>query len=353
MDMPKIRRLMFIVFLVLAGAFSIVGSCEASSYKNDPEANMSAYSFQSFFDLLMAPFSFFDSATGISTMSYETLPARGRILFNSDRHGYPALFILQQGSVREVCRNARDGKWSADGNSFLCLPTGNQVKWHMAIIDKHGKLVRIIKPYANGTVKEACFSPNNPELIYFRGRKDLYSTEALYSIRSDDNTVALLKNTIITSFTISPDGTEIAYSALRNEEDDTSQECIWIMKSDGSNARKLTDMPGDMAPAWSGSSAKIAYSSLGKDREFRQIFIMDADGKNRKQVTKSGFHKNNPCWSPNGKKICYEAYTHGSNTTPELFIINTDGTGEGRLMPVSKSARNTWTSDGKPCWVAE
>jgi len=154
--------------------------------------------------------------------------------------------------------------------------------------------------------------------------------------------------------TISPDGTEIVFAALKNEEDDTGQECLWLMKADGSNARKLTDSEGDLAPAWSPIGGKIAFSSLGKERKYRQIFIMDADGGNSRQLTTSEFHKNNPCWSPDGKQICYEAYTHDSAfDSSELFVINSNSTDEARFMSPMKTILETWPTESKPHWVKD
>jgi Tol biopolymer transport system component len=287
-------------------------------------------------------------------MKYKVVPTRGKILFGSNRQGYPAVFMLHNGLVREMCRNGKDGRWNPDGSGFICLPTGDDVKWDMAIVDNQGKLIRIIKPYENGTVHEASFCPDNPELIYFRGRKNQFSREALYSLRLKDNKITQLNDSVISSFSVSPDGTEIVFAALENEKNDTGQECLWLMKSDGSNVRKLTDSEGDLAPAWSPVGGKIAFSSPGKEHKYRQIFIMDADGSNSSKLTTSDFHKNNPCWSPDGKKICYEAYTHDSAfDSSELFVINSNGTGEARLINPKKTKLDTWPTEGKPQWVKD
>jgi TolB protein len=346
-----------LVILFLASSLGVIspGKALAEDKVKDPAANMSAFTYQSIWDFLMTPFSALDTSTGMSTiMKFNVVPSRGRILFGSNRQGYPAVYMLHNGIVREMCKNGKDGRWYSDGSRFICLPTSDDVKWDMAIVDNQGKLIRIIKPYENGTIYEASYCPKNTQLIYFRGRKNQFSREALYSLRLEDNKITQLSDLVISSFSVSPDGTEIVFAALKNEKDATGQECIWLMKADGRNARKLTDSEGDMAPAWSPITRKIAFSSLGKEHKYRQIFIMDADGSNLNQLTTSEFYKNNPCWSPDEKQICYEAYTHDSAfDSSELFVINSNGTREARFMSPMKTKLDKWPTESKPNWVKD
>jgi Tol biopolymer transport system component len=346
-----------LVILFLASSLCVVspGKAPAEDKVKDPAANMSAFTYRSIWDFLMTPFSAIDTATGMSTIiKFNVVPPRGRILFSSNRQGYPAVYMLYNGALQEMCKNGKDGRWYSDGSRFICLPTGDDVKWDMAIVDNQGKLIRIIKPYENGTIYEASLCPKNTQLIYFRGRKNRFSREALYSLRLEDNKITQLSDSVISSFAVSPDGTEIVFAALKNEKDDTGQEYLWLMKADGSNARKLTDTEGVLAPAWSPSGGKIAFSSLGKERKYRQIFIMDADGSNAHQLTMSEFHKNNPCWSPDEKQICYEAYTHDSAfDASELFVINSNGTHEARVIYPMKTNLDKWPTESKPNWVKD
>ena len=81
---------------------------------------------------------------------------------------------------------------------------------------------------------------------------------------------------------------------------------------------------------------------------------MDKNGGNLSQITKSPFSKNNPCWSPDGIKLCYEAYTHNSATDQsELFVINWNGTQESRILNMRKSLSNQWPTLSNPHWAAD
>ncbi|HVN70832.1 MAG TPA: hypothetical protein VMU10_02320, partial [Desulfomonilia bacterium] len=207
----------------------------------DAEANMNAYNARTFFDYLMSPFTSIKESSGLASSQYKVVPVKGKILFSSSSNGNAVLYMLSNGIVSEICRNGKDARWSHDGTKFLCLPTGDDIKWSMAIVNDQGKLLRIIKPFENGAVHEACFSPKFQNIIYFKGRKDQYTRDYLYSIDINSNKVTQVSSIAIDSFELSPDGTRIVYSAPRDDKDETSQGSIWIMNVNGSNARKLTD----------------------------------------------------------------------------------------------------------------
>ena len=63
---------------------------------------------------------------------------------------------------------------------------------------------------------------------------------------------------------------------------------IFVMDADGANVRQLTtNDDGDLSPDWSSDGKEIAFNS---DRYGDyEIFVMDADGANVRQLTQKGF----------------------------------------------------------------
>jgi len=105
--------------------------------------------------------------------------------------------------------------------------------------------------------------------------------------------------------TISPDGSKIAFQSYvdRNWE-------IFVMDSDGRNIKQLTSNPkDDIQPAWSPDGQKIAFASY-RDGNW-EIYVMDTDGSNVRKVTNHVAHDQKPTWSPDSKWIGFQSQRTG------------------------------------------
>jgi TolB protein len=103
----------------------------------------------------------------------------------------------------------------------------------------------------------------------------------------------------------SPDGALIAFHSMRSGNND-----IWVMDADGGNQRQLTRDPGDdRRPAWSPDGAWIAFDS---DRSGnRDIWVMDSQGENLKQLTSGPGQKTFAAWSPDATRVAFYSYGGG------------------------------------------
>ena len=146
--------------------------------------------------------------------------------------------------------------------------------------------------------------------------------------------------------TISPDGEMIVFTSVRDGDLD-----IYAMKADGTEVRRLTEEPGyDGGPFFSADGRKIVYRahhpadsaeledyrSLLRDGLIRpgtlEIFVMDADGSDKRQVTSNGAANFAPFFHPDGERIIFSSNLHepdGRNF--DLYLINVDGTGLERV----------------------
>ena len=75
---------------------------------------------------------------------------------------------------------------------------------------------------------------------------------------------------------------------------------IYSMKDDGSDVIKLTFGIKDGEPCWSHDGKKIVFT--GWDDIDPEIYVMNADGTERIQLTFNTEFDGEPCWSPDGKK---------------------------------------------------
>ena len=72
---------------------------------------------------------------------------------------------------------------------------------------------------------------------------------------------------------------------------------IYVMDAAGKNQKNLTENKADdMFPAWSPDGTKIAFHSYRHGNW--EIYVMDADGKNQKRLTENPGEDRVPAWSP-------------------------------------------------------
>jgi Tol biopolymer transport system component len=99
-------------------------------------------------------------------------------------------------------------------------------------------------------------------------------------------------------------------------------------------------------PAWSPDGKMIAFAQQSGGHE--HLFVANADGSNRRQVTDGTADDEEPSWSPDGKRIVF-CSAHGTDewTQANLFVVRPDGSGLVQLTEGDHLACHpTWTRDG-------
>ncbi len=151
---------------------------------------------------------------------------------------------------------------------------------------------------------------------------------------------------------VSPDGKQIVFGSQREGNFD-----VYIMNADGSQVRRLTDRTGYNGGPWfSPDGTKIVwrawYPETGAEKaQWREcmeknyilafpldLWVMNADGSNKRMILHNGATNFAPSWHPDGKRIIFasnrddwhaDIRKYGHNF--ELYLINLDGTGLERI----------------------
>ncbi len=136
------------------------------------------------------------------------------------------------------------------------------------------------------------------------------------------------------------DGSQIVFSSKRDGNEE-----IYVMKSDGGSPKRLTENPArDAAPAVSPDGAEIAFVS---DRDGNpEIYIMSIDGTNVERLTNTAYAEHNPHWSPDGSRIV--CYTEDPARQDRVEVIDA-ATGEAQVIGDGSSDAfyPSWSANGQ------
>jgi Tol biopolymer transport system component len=166
----------------------------------------------------------------------------------------------------------------------------------------------------------------------------------IYTANADGNDLRRLTNNpqYDAEGTLSPDGTTIVFTSLRNGDLD-----IYTMRVDGTNLKRLTQTLGyDGGPFFSPNGKQIVYRAWHPQtaadssdyttliaqnlvRPVRmEIWVMDADGSHQRQITNLGGANFAPYFHPDGRRIIFASnHKNPRSRNFDLYLVNLDGTG--------------------------
>ena len=146
-----------------------------------------------------------------------------------------------------------------------------------------------------------------------------------------------------------PAATPIGGAALIAFATDRSGDVqIWLMNSDGSNQRQLTNLTGGACqPDWSPDGSRLVFISpcAGEQEDYREsaLFIINIDGSGLIPLVGSRGGDYDPAWSPDGSQI---AFTSLRNVTPHVFVYNLDSEQVTLIADLGWNYQPSWSQDG-------
>jgi PKD repeat protein len=164
----------------------------------------------------------------------------------------------------------------------------------------------------------------------------------LYIVNTDGSWMtSILSGKELWDLSWSPDGSKIALEILEGNQWD-----IYVVDIDGSNLRQLTNNTADdMSPKWSPDGDKIVFVSTRDGNS--ELYIMNADGSNEQRVTNTDTWEWCPCWSPDGSEIYYTSINlSGFFQYYSIKSIKPDGSNE-RLV-YGPNDRDIWYPSFSP-----
>jgi TolB protein len=269
-------------------------------------------------------------------------------------------------NIRQLTRGGENAEayFSSDGMRLVFQSTREGVPCDQIFSMKiDGSDLRRI---SNGTGRTTCgyYYPDGRGLLYASTHQaspacppkpsfargyvwPIYDTYDIYRANADGSGVTPLTRTpgYDAEATVAPDGL-IVFTSVRDGDME-----IYSMKADGSDVRRLTSRAGpDGGPFFSYDGKQIVfrgrpldggpelddYRALLKEGLWRptelELFVMDRDGSNLRQLTKLGGANFAPSWHPDGKRIIFASNIGDPKGRDfDLYLINVDGSGLERV----------------------
>lgn len=271
---------------------------------------------------------------------------RGGIDAVNDRR-YSGIWVMEaDGSRKRFLTQGSSAVWSPDGSRIAYVasgePRGSQVfvRW----MDAEGATTQVTRVEKSpGSLR---WSPDGTRIAFTMAVEDAES----WSIKLPPRPQGA-------QWTEGPKiVSRLDYRADRRGFVDTSHSHIFVVPAEGGTPRQLTDGEWDHSgPRWTPDGEEILFSSLREEesdwmwRESEIYSVTVNEGEIRQLTTRHG-PDSGPVPSPDGRLIAYQGQDFSRDTYVEngLYVMNADGSNPRRIAgELGRSLANlTWAPDG-------
>ncbi|KAB2667616.1 MAG: hypothetical protein DVB31_07980 [Verrucomicrobia bacterium] len=185
-------------------------------------------------------------------------------------------------------------------------------------------------------VRSPAWQPGHRVLYYssFRlGRACIYS----HDLASGARTAVASFNGMNDGAAVSPDGTRIAMILSKSGSPD-----VWVSHIDGSGLKQLTTTREDEAsPCWSPDGRSICFSSRAEGST--RLYVVDAGGGPMRPLNTGGVRgATEPDWSPDGSQIAFTRM--GGRENFQVYVVPAKG---GEARAVGEGEDPTWAPNSR------
>lgn len=297
----------------------------------------------------------------LSVFGAQIVTAQGSLAFPGEKHlanikqltfgGENAEAYFSSDGKELIFQSKRDGRrcdqiyrMNIDGSNVHMVSNG-EGRTTCAYFFKNGKKVLYASTFEGG---REC--PPEPDFRKYGYVWPVYPEFDIYTSTPDGKNIKNLTRSpgYDAEATVSPDGKKIVFTTDRDGDLE-----VYTMDTNGKNLKRLTHEQGyDGGAFFSPDSKMIVYRGshptdpklIQRDKDLLmqhlivpmvfEVWVMNADGSNKRQVTKLGLASFAPFFTPDGKKIIF--CTNYFATDPgkrnfDLAMVNIDGTGLERI----------------------
>ena len=227
--------------------------------------------------------------------------------------------------------------WTVTERDVLSFISAKDKNQHITLINTQGKIVEKLA-IDMGEAYNFSWSPDKDSIAYDsrrNGNLDIYVVDVEKKVHRQLTFGGRKDRWPVWS----PNGEWFAFGSERAGSSD-----LYRMDADGENVKQLTRQGSCRKPAWSPDSKWIAFTSESS------LFVMDAGGKRLREIALAA--PLSPCtWEPDGKRIGFMSFA--PNGQREIFIVDVDGENLRQLTKTDLRGHiwhPVWSPSGK--WIA-
>jgi dipeptidyl aminopeptidase/acylaminoacyl peptidase len=176
-------------------------------------------------------------------------------------------------------------------------------------------------------------------------------------VSRDGGTDLVTGDGVATKPSFSPDGRRLVVVRAVGDYESAGpvSTSLWIVGTDGSDRRRLTEEGLDNDPAWSPEGEQIVFSEEDPSVQYasRLATVPVEGGEPRPLLPGAGARDIAPAWSPDGRRIAFvRTGVEAAFEDASIWVLDADGSNAREIVPLPSAHSIDWLPDGKTLLVS-
>ena len=232
--------------------------------------------------------------------------------------------------------------WSPDGRSIAALVNrAEALKVDVVLVDAMTGQENVLGNHAWQNISAVAWLPDGKSLLINGQDADGESTSQVWLLSASGDEPRRITNDLSTYAGISLTADGKSFVSVRSE----LRSRIWIVDTAGGEPRAVSSGAGADdgvdGLTWMADGRLVYTSASGGNLD---IWLMDADGRNRVQLTSDKAHDSWPAVTTDGRRIVFVSERGGARG---LWVMGTDGSEQRRIGSVTVDPRPGLSVDDK------
>jgi eukaryotic-like serine/threonine-protein kinase len=237
--------------------------------------------------------------------------------------------------------------WSPDGDHIAVALRGEDSFRNVVVVDVNNRTEKRVTSQHWNAIHSICWLPDGSGFLITAIDPERKNTQIFYS-SSPDGKVERVTNDLnnYEDLSITSDGSGAVTVRSEGESD------VWLSSiEDLRNAKQITSNKFDGLPgiAWT-PDGKIVHGS--NESGTRDLWIMDVDGTDNRQLTANAALNMFPCVTSDGKYVSFQS-NRSPNGSLNIWRINIDGSNPTQLTFGSHDVNAECTSDNQIVYTSD